>query len=147
MPAGIVPTLTSENWRKRARTLHIFGAEIPSVFRRFRWTKKTLRASWFFALHSKQKIDFTWPKDVGRTDTECTLHPYTPILHPVPTRWSGSFKWDKVLKNAFCLNRPYPFKFFKSCLPQILFGPFLNTLFQMILHKHLIVNGIKTYSK
>ena len=22
--------------------------------------------------------------------------------------------------------RPYPFKFFKDCLPQILFGPFLN---------------------
>ena len=78
MPAGIVPTLTSENWRKRARTLHIFGAEIPSVFRRFRWTKKTLRASWFFALHSKQKIDFTWPKDVGvRTQN---VH-YT-LIHP-----------------------------------------------------------------
>ena len=30
-----------------------------------------------------------------------------------------------------CLNRPYPFKFFKGCLPQILLGPFLNTLSQM----------------
>ena len=27
---------------------------------------------------------------------------------------------------------PYPFKFFKGCLPQILFGPFLNTLPHMI---------------
>ena len=26
------------------------------------------------------------------------------------------------------LSRPYPFKFFKGCLPQILIGPFLNTL-------------------
>ena len=26
------------------------------------------------------------------------------------------------------LSRPYPFKFFKGCLPQILLGPFLNTL-------------------
>ena len=26
------------------------------------------------------------------------------------------------------LRRPYPFKFFKGCLPQILLGPFLNTL-------------------
>ena len=26
-----------------------------------------------------------------------------------------------------CLSRPYPFKFFKGCLPQILLGPFLNT--------------------
>ena len=27
------------------------------------------------------------------------------------------------------LNRPYPFKFLKGCLPQILRGLFLNTLF------------------
>ena len=27
-----------------------------------------------------------------------------------------------------CLSRPYPFKYFKSCHPQILFKPFLNTL-------------------
>ena len=56
-------------------------------------------------------------------------------------------KWDKVFKNwpskimennlqktwsdMVCLNRPYPFKFFKGCLPQILLGPFLNTLSQM----------------
>ena len=30
-----------------------------------------------------------------------------------------------------CLGRPYHFKFFKGCLPQILLGPFLNTLNQM----------------
>ena len=29
--------------------------------------------------------------------------------------------------NFTCLSRPYPFKFFKSSLPQILLGPFLNT--------------------
>ena len=27
-----------------------------------------------------------------------------------------------------CLGRPYHFNFFKGCLPQILLGPFLNTL-------------------
>ena len=27
-----------------------------------------------------------------------------------------------------CLGRPFHFKFFKGCLPQILLGPFLNTL-------------------
>ena len=27
-----------------------------------------------------------------------------------------------------CLGRPYHFKFFKGCLPQILLGPFLNYL-------------------
>ena len=28
-------------------------------------------------------------------------------------------------------SRPYPFKFFKGCLPQILLGPLLNTLSHM----------------
>ena len=27
-----------------------------------------------------------------------------------------------------CLSKSYPFKYFKSCLPQILLDPFLNTL-------------------
>ena len=27
-----------------------------------------------------------------------------------------------------CLDRPYHLKFIKGCLPQILVGPFLNTL-------------------
>ena len=31
------------------------------------------------------------------------------------------------------LSRPYRFKFFKGCLPQILLGPFLNTLSHMSL--------------
>ena len=31
-----------------------------------------------------------------------------------------------------CLSRPYPFKFFKGCLPQILFGPLLNTFSHII---------------
>ena len=33
----------------------------------------------------------------------------------------------KVIQDYICLSRPYPFKFFEDCLPQILFGPFLNT--------------------
>ena len=31
-----------------------------------------------------------------------------------------------------CLSRPYSFKFFKRCLPQILLSPFLNTLSQIL---------------
>ena len=27
-----------------------------------------------------------------------------------------------------CLSRPYPFRFFKDTLPQILFGPFLSQI-------------------
>ena len=32
-----------------------------------------------------------------------------------------------------CLSTPYHFRFAKGCLPQILLGPFLNTLPHMIL--------------
>ena len=31
-----------------------------------------------------------------------------------------------------CPGRPYDFKFFKGCLPQILLGPFMNTLTQTL---------------
>ena len=33
-----------------------------------------------------------------------------------------------VASDMVCLSRPYDFKLFKGCLPQILLGPFLNTL-------------------
>ena len=36
------------------------------------------------------------------------------------------------LKRPLCLGRPYHFKIFKDCLPQILLGPFLNTLTHII---------------
>ena len=51
--------------------------------------------------------------------------------------------WGKVFKNgpkknlwkiAFrCLNKPYPSKCFKGCLPQILLDPFVNTLPHLLL--------------
>ena len=65
-------------------------------------------------------------------------------------RKNVTYKWDNVFKNGpskirgrqplknlnwhGLLNRPYHFKFFKGCLPQILLDPFLNTLSQMQLH-------------
>ena len=64
-------------------------------------------------------------------------------------------KWDKVFKNGpskicgrqkkiegVCFMQTIPLKFFKSCLPQILFGPFFNTLSQMHLKKHVKVPEI-----
>ena len=36
--------------------------------------------------------------------------------------------WKRVFKK---LGRPYHFKFLKGCLPQILLGPLLNTLYQI----------------
>ena len=56
------------------------------------------------------------------------------------------YMWDKVFKNGpskICgrqplknlkeYGRPYSFKFFKGSLPQILLGPFLNTLTHVML--------------
>ena len=37
-------------------------------------------------------------------------------------------QWN-IWMDTVRLNRPYPFKFLKGCLPQILRGLFLNTLF------------------
>ena len=40
------------------------------------------------------------------------------------------------------LSRPYPFKFFKDCLPQILLAPFLNTLSHTMPLKYLNGYGL-----
>ena len=37
----------------------------------------------------------------------------------------------KILSDMVYVSRPYHFKFFKGCLPQILIDPFLNTLIQI----------------
>ena len=42
-------------------------------------------------------------------------------------------KKKKKKKDGNSKQTPYPFKFFKGCLPQFLFCPFLNTLFQVFL--------------
>ena len=39
-----------------------------------------------------------------------------------------------------CLGRLYYFKYFKGCLPQILLGPFLNNLTQMVLAETVFYN-------
>ena len=40
---------------------------------------------------------------------------------------------DMVCLGRSSLGRPYHFKFFKGCLPQILFGPSLNTFSQIFI--------------
>ena len=49
--------------------------------------------------------------------------------------WTKQNLWKTAFKNLkeYALGRPYTFKFFEGCLSQILLGPFLNTLSQMIL--------------
>ena len=39
----------------------------------------------------------------------------------------------RIGRDMVWLSRPYPFKFFKGCLLQILLGPFLNTLSHLYL--------------
>ena len=45
--------------------------------------------------------------------------------------WKIEICGRQPLKNMNCLNRPYHFKCFKGCLPQISLGPFLNTFSHM----------------
>ena len=40
----------------------------------------------------------------------------------------GKGLFVRLNKSNICLGRPYLFKFFKDCLPQILLGLYLNTL-------------------
>ena len=62
----------------------------------------------------------------------------------------------KVWSDIVCLSRPYQFKFFQGCLPQILLGPFLNTLPRTLLieeqpyrkiFKIILENLISVFSK
>ena len=39
----------------------------------------------------------------------------------------------KIWRNMVCLSRPYPFKLFKGCFPQILLGPLFHTLSHVVL--------------
>ena len=51
--------------------------------------------------------------------------------------WTNQNLWKialkKISRDMACLSRPYSFNFFKSCLPQILLGPLLNTLLHISL--------------
>ena len=57
-----------------------------------------------------------------------------------------SYKLKCVYEKHVCLGRPYHFKFFKGCLPQILLGPFLNTLTQMIFKMGFTCMRIQVFS-
>ena len=46
----------------------------------------------------------------------------------------------KIWKDMVCLSTPYHAKRFEGCLPQILLGPFLNILTQMIWQKSNVVS-------
>ena len=47
--------------------------------------------------------------------------------------WTKQNLWKATLKNLKFLKK---IKFFKGCLPEILLGPILNTLSEMILEIH-----------
>ena len=44
----------------------------------------------------------------------------------------------KMWSDLVFLNRPYVFKFFNGCLPQILHGQFLNAMYDKIIRAKLI---------
>ena len=51
--------------------------------------------------------------------------------------WNLFSAWK--IKYRACLSWPYPFPFFKGCLPQILLDPFLNTLSHITLIDSLVI--------
>ena len=55
--------------------------------------------------------------------------------------WTKQNLWKTAFKNLkeYALGRPYTFKFFEGCLSQILLGPFLNTLSQMLVWNYQFV--------
>ena len=53
----------------------------------------------------------------------------------------------KNLKGYGLLSRPYPFIFFKGCLPQTLLGPFLNTLSCITFRCSNVLAGNYIYKK
>ena len=81
--------------------------------------------------------------------------------HNVMAKWVKAFKngpskfvegsLQKICSDMVCLAKAYLFKFFKDCLPQILLGPFLNTLTQIFhreqnedIPKYLLQNTVHT---
>ena len=51
--------------------------------------------------------------------------------------------WE-MWSDMVCLGRPYHFRFFKGCLPQIILGPFLNTLTHL---RHCQLSTMKLFYK
>ena len=51
--------------------------------------------------------------------------------------------------NDIWVSRPYHFKFFKGCLPQILLGPFLNTLTHIVIffrrHCKMLIKEVRGF--
>ena len=70
-------------------------------------------------------------------------------------KWSSALRISSINVTKFEIrfSRPYPFKFFKSCLPPILLGPFLNTLSHIIpsslseIPKKVVLVDIQNYPK
>ena len=97
----------------------------------------------FSYIANKQWHSKTFSKTtLGLWEARISEHEYLFILFQMNLGGdSNNAKWDKVFKNGpskicgrqplkklkgyegICLSRPYPFKFFRGCLPQMLLSP------------------------
>ena len=68
--------------------------------------------------------------------TEILLIPWNTLFSGLRSYGPKYSRIDQV-KFMICLSRPYYFKLFKVCLPQILLGPFVNNLPHIILKNYL----------
>ena len=67
---------------------------------------------------------------------------FSPFCHPLTTSLGVFYQYGKKICGV-CFSRAYPFKCFKGCLPQILFGPFLSTFCHLLITNNWLVSTLK----
>ena len=85
--------------------------------------------SWKFSIF-KQK---TWFLIKNKSLSKLRDNIWDKVFKNGPSKICGrqpikNLKEYSLVRGLVCLSRPYPFKFFKGCLLQILLGPFFNTV-------------------
>ena len=86
------------------------------------WLYQFLRSSEYFRLSSTIP---QWCRYFGATQIADRWDIWDKLFKNGPSKICGRQPL-KIWRDMACLSRPYLFKFFKGCLPKILFGPFLN---------------------
>ena len=95
-----------------ARTISLVELSIDSLS-----DKIPIYCKWHYEWHFQNKEHHIWVK----------------VFKNGPSKICGR-KPVKFWSDTVCLSRPYHFKFFKGCLPQILLGPFLTYITLEIVH-------------
>ena len=101
----------------------------------------------FYKLSNKYVFKYVWRFKVlsifrALAGYHYKTHTWVKVFNNGPSKIYGR-ELLKNLKGYVCLSRPYPFKFCKGCLPQILLGSFFNTLFHLTPFKEVTLTSDK----